>query len=348
MRSVVARRFGGPEVLEVLERARPEPGPGEARVRVLAAGVAYPDLLMREGAYLGGPQAPFTPGYDIVGRVDALGPGTAGAGAGPQPGQTVAALIEHGGYAEHVCVPGPRLVPVPDGLDPAEAVSLVLNYTTAWQALFRAGGSRKGERVLVHGAGGGVGTAALQIGRIQGLDTYGTASASKREVVERLGGTHIDYRAEDFGRRLRELTGDGVDVVLDAIGGRVSLRSFRVLRRGGRLVLFGHHSVLSGGRRRRGRMTAWYASVAAVWLAGMVDPRRTVRGYRIQKLAVRRPGWFREDLGRLFGLLAERRIEPLVAGRLPLEEARRAHELLADARVEGKLVLIPDAAALLA
>src|SRR5262249_27814848 len=147
-----------------------EPRQGEARVRVLAAGVALPDVMAREGIHPETPPVPFTPGWDLVGTVDRLGAGVTAF----QTGQTVAAMPIHGAYAELVCLPERELVPVPPGLDPGEAVSLLLNYITAYQMLHRSAKVKSGERVLIHGAAGGVGTALLQLGRLAGLEMYGT------------------------------------------------------------------------------------------------------------------------------------------------------------------------------
>ncbi|MCC6829756.1 MAG: zinc-binding dehydrogenase [Thermoleophilia bacterium] len=340
-RRVVAARVGGPEVLELIEERVPEPLIGEVRVRVEAAGVGFPDLLMREGTYPGGPRPPFTPGCDVVGVVDAVGPGVAGV----RRGDRVAALTYHppvfGGYAEVVCLPAESVVAVPAGLDPAAVVSLVLNYVTAYQLLRRRARVRRGERLLVHGAAGGVGTAAMQLGRLFGLERYGTCSAAGARVVADLGGTPIDFRTEDFVRRLRALPGGGVDVVLDGIGGPVSVRSYRVLRRGGRLVLFGHRSTLVDGRRSARRLAAFYAGGATAVLANLLPGGRRVLTYRIAILRDRHPDWFRADLGVLLDLLAQGEIAPLIAERIPLAEARRAHERLGEGGVTGKLILIP-------
>jgi NADPH2:quinone reductase len=168
-------------------------------MRVHAAGVAFLDLLMREGTYPGGPKPPFTPGYDLVGEVESTGAGVRGL----QVGQRVAALTVYGSYTDWICLPADDLVPVPDGLDAAEAVSLVLNYVTAYQLLHRAARVAPGERILVQGAAGGVGTAILQLGRLAGLEVFGTASAKDLEVVASLGATPIDRRRDDFVAVLR-------------------------------------------------------------------------------------------------------------------------------------------------
>src|SRR5262245_24672162 len=170
---IVVSHYGGPEELRVVEEERPEPKKGEVRVKVLAAGVALPDVMMREGFHPETPRLPFTPGWDLVGVVDRLGDGVSGI----EPGETVAALPIHGAYAEFVCLPAREFVPVPQGLDPAEAVSLVLNYITAYQMTHRSAKASRGQSSLIHGASGGVGTALLQLGRLAGLSMYGTCSS---------------------------------------------------------------------------------------------------------------------------------------------------------------------------
>ncbi|MCL4287902.1 MAG: medium chain dehydrogenase/reductase family protein [Thermoleophilia bacterium] len=345
MRRVVVDRFGGPEVLKVVDADPPRPGPGEAVVRVLAAGVSYTDALIRAGTYLGGPKPPFTPGYELVGVVEELDPGCAWL----QVGDRVGALTVWGAYAERVCVPEEDAVAVPDDLDPAEVVSLVFPYMTAYQMLHRTARVKGGETVLVHGAAGRVGTAALELGALAGLHLIGTASARDRAAVERLGATAIDYRNEDFPARVRELTGDGVDVAIDGIGGMVSLRSFRALRRGnpfvgdpgGRLIVMGHYNTMRRGRRSLRGWLEWYAATAIVWTRGLLSARRRVSAYRIQELRIDHRDWFREDFLALLELLREGGIHPFVAERLPLTDARHAHELLEGPAATGRLVLIP-------
>lgn len=336
MKRILVERFGGPEVLRVVEDEDPRPGPGEVCVRVLAAGVSFTDALVRAGSYLGGPKLPFTPGYELVGVVEELGPGC----VERQPGDRVAALTVWGGYAERICIPEATAVPVAADLDPAEVVCLVFAYMTAHQLLHRAAKARSGEAVLVHGAAGRVGSAVLELGAPAGLRLYGTASSRDRERVDRLGGLAIDYEREDFVARVRELTGKGVDVALDGIGGALTLRSYRALAPGGPLVVFGHYSTLAHGRRSRRGWVSWYASTASVGLAGLLSRRRSVLAYRIAKLRDRHPDWFRQDLGHL-ELLDDGKIHPIVAERLPLADARRAHELLERSAAKGKMVLVP-------
>ena len=350
MKRVVVDRYGGPEVLKVIEDDDPRPGPGEVRVRVLAAGVSFTDAQLRAGTYLGVPPPPFTPGYELVGVVDELGPGCSRL----HEGDRVAALTVWGAYAERVCVAEANAVEVPADRDSAEVVGLVLTYMTAYQLLHRVAKVKSGETVLVHGAAGRVGTAALEIAAVAGLRLYGTASARDLAAVERLSAVAIDYRNEDFVARVRELTGNGVDVVLDSLGGPLSLRSFRALRRGGRLVVFGRYATLSHGHKDRRAVIEWYASIAILWLWAKLSPHKRVLPYQIQKFrdaARERPGavggeprdpeWFQEDFRALLELLRRGQIHPVVAQRLPLSDARRAHELLESTAATGKLVLVP-------
>jgi NADPH:quinone reductase-like Zn-dependent oxidoreductase len=338
MKSVVVNEYGGPEVVTVVETEVPTPGPGEVRVKVLAAGVSFTDTQLRAGTYLGGPKPPFTPGYELVGVVEALGPGCKRL----RVGDRVGSLTVWGADAERVCVPEAYAVEVPEDLDPAEVVSLVFPYMTAYQLLHRAAKAKRGESVLVHGAAGRVGTALLELGALAGLRIYGTASASDRVAVERRGAVAIDYKTEDFLTRVRDLTGDGVDIALDPIGGAVSLRSFRALRPGGRLVIYGRHATIAHGHKNWPAVFEWYAGTAAAAIWGFVSPRRRALSYRIQKLRIHHQDWFREDFVALLGLLRQGKIHPVVAERLPLTEARHAHELLERTAATGKLVLLPQ------
>jgi NADPH:quinone reductase len=351
MKRVVVERFGGPEVLKVVEDEDPRPGPGEVRVKVLAAGVSFTDSQLRAGTYIpGGPKPPFTPGYELVGVVEELGPGCSRL----REGDRIGALTVWGADAERVCVPEAGAVEVPEDVDPAEVLSLVLVYMTAYQVLHRVAKVKSGETVLVHGAAGRVGTATLELGAIAGVRLYGTASARDRAKLERLGVVAIDYQNEDFLARVRELPGKGVDVVLDSLGGPLSVRSFRALRPGGRLVVFGRYATLSHGRKNWPAVIEWYAAIPTVWIWGKLSPRRSVLKYQIQKFrdpAQQRPGavggeprypeWFREDFATLLELLRADKIHPVVAERLPLSEARRAHEMLERSAATGKLVLVP-------
>jgi NADPH2:quinone reductase len=339
---IIVTRYGGPDALQVVEEECPEPKRGEVRVRVLAAGVSLPDVMMREGIHPETPRLPFTPGWDLVGVVDRLGVGVSGI----EPGQTVAALPVSGAYAEFVCLPQRELVPVPAGLDPAEAVSLILNYVTAYQMLHRSVKVRPGQRVLIHGASGGVGSALLQLGRLAGLEMYGTCSSRGSSAVTDLGGIPIDYQRQDFVAEIHRLTGEGADAVFDGIGGSHIWRSRKALRPGGRVVAYGLTGSLRGGRLASGRSGGRHRfreiAIFGVYILGgwLFRGRKRVVPYSIQWLKRLRPALFRQDLTALFDLLLQQKIKPLIAKRIPLAEARDAHELLGSGGVIGKIVLV--------
>lgn len=342
---ILVSHYGGPEMLQVIEEECPEPRSGEVRVRVQAAGVALPDVLAREGVHPETPVPPFTPGWDLVGVVDRIGDGVSGFALG----EIVAALPIHGAYADYVCLPQHEFVPVPAGLDAAEAVSLVLNYITAYQMMYRSTAVKPGLRALIHGASGGVGTALLQLGGLAGLEMYGTCSAQAGTTVTNLGGTAIDYKSLDVIAEVLRLTHDGVDVVFDPFGGPHLWKSRRALRPGGKVVGYGLRGAMRGaglasdrpGRRHRfGGAVQFGLYIVGGWL---LPGRRRVVPYSIQTLKRLKPEWFRQDLVALFELLRQQKIKPLVAQRFPLIEARRAQELLARGGVTGKFVLVTGA-----
>jgi NADPH:quinone reductase-like Zn-dependent oxidoreductase len=345
---VIVTHYGGPDALQVVEEECPEPKHGEVRVRVLVAGIGLPDIMARQGIHPETPRVPFTPGWDLVGEVDRLGEGVSRL----EPGQRVAALPIHGAYAQFVCLPQGELVPVPSGLDAAEAVSLILNYVTAYQMLYRSAQVRPGQRVLIHGAAGGVGSALLQLGRLSTLQMYGTCSARGASAVSELGALPIDYQHQDFVQEIQRLTGEGVDVVFDPIGGAHMWHSRQALRPGGRVVGYGNTTSLRGqglasgrpGRRNRLHGLPIYALyIAGGWL---LPGRKRVVPYSIQTLKRLRSAWFRQDLIALLDLLHQQQIKPLIAQRLPLAEARQAQELLEKGGVIGKIVLMCNGSSL--
>jgi len=345
---VVVTHYGGPDALQVLEEECPEPKRGEVRVKVLAAGVSLPDVMARQGIHPETPPVPFTPGWDLVGVVDRLGDGVSGI----EPDQIVAALPIHGAYAEFVCLPQHKLVPVPSRLDPAEAVSVVLNYITAYQMMHRSAKVKSGQRVLIHGASGGVGTALLQLGHVAGLEMYGTCSSRGASTVSELSGIPIDYRHQDVVSEILRLTGEGVDVVFDPLGAKHAWQSRKALRTGGKVVAYGNTTALRGagltsdrpGRRNRLHGIPIYALyVAGSWLS---PGRKRVVPYSIQTLMRLKPEMFRQDLIALFDLLQQQKIKPIIAQRFPLAEARHAQEMLEKGGVIGKIVLVCNGSSL--
>ena len=341
---VIVTHYGGPDALRVVEEECPEPKNGEVRVRVLAAGVSMPDIMAREGIHPETPAVPYTPGWDLVGVVDRLGVGV----SGTEPGQIVAAMPIHGAYAEFVCLPQPELVPVPSGLDAAEAVSLVLNYITAYQMMHRSAKVKPGQRVLIHGATGGVGSALMQLGRLAGLEMYGTCSSRGAQAVSELGGVPIDYRNQDYVKEIHRLTSEGVDAVFDPIGGAHLWHSREALRPGGRVVGYGNTTSLRGeglGSDRKGRRNRLHGiPIYVLYIAGgwLLPGRKRIVPYSIQTLKRLRPALFRQDLITLLDLLKQQKIKPLIARRFPLAKARQAQELLGKGGVIGKIVLVRD------
>ncbi len=324
---VLLTALGGPAVLKVIEDEIRDPAANEVRIKILTCGVAFADVLMRRGLYSPVPPLPYSPGYDIVGIVESCGPGVTKWNAG----DLVIALSATGGYSRYIVLPESELVRMPAGLDPAEAVSLVVNYTTAYQLIHRIAKLQEGESVLIHGAAGGVGTAALQLGKLAGLKMYGTASKPKHDLVSALGGIPIDYRNEDFTKRAA-----GVDAVFDPIGGRNWLRSYSALGKNGRFVGYGMSAAIEGGRRNM-----LLAGASFTWLTLIkLVPGKSARWYSITTDKKAHPEWFREDLTRLLTMLQQKTISPIISARLPLREAPRAHEMLERAAVTGKIVLM--------
>ncbi len=327
---IVVSAFGGPEVLKYIEEDLPEPGPSEVRIKVLAAGVSYADVLMRRQLYPGTPRPPFTPGYDLVGEVDALGRNVTQFVVG----QRVGALTIRGAYSQFAIVPQEFLVPVPEALDPAEAVCLILNYVTAYQMLYRIAKVARGQTILIHGAAGGVGTALLQLGALRGISMFGTASKSKQEAIAGAGGIAIDYKAQDFSRRVRELSRDGVDAVFDPVGGMNWWRSYRLLRRGGNLVCYGVSTAVTHGK------IAGAGSFLLMGLLELIPDGRRCVWYNVTNLRKRHPDWFRADLKTLLDLLSRRKIQPVISSRLPLRDAAQANEMMEHGKFAGKIVLL--------
>lgn len=334
--SVDITEFGGPENLAVIEHeALPEPAAGELRVKVLTAGTGFTDTIIRQGQYVDvKDKAPFTIGYDWVGEVDAVGAGVTDF----QVGDWVCDMPVIGGYTQYLTVPADKVVAVPREVDPAEAVCMILSYTTAYQMLTRVRDIPKGSKVLVHAAGGAVGTACLELGREMGLEMYGTASQGKHDLVRSLGGTPIDYRTQDFEAEIKKLTnGEGVDVVLDTIGGKNFARSYRCLRKGGILIGFGALQITTGEESTPS--VIWgFLKLMALWK--LIPDGKASTFYNIHTRRNKLPQEFKEDVSTLMTWLSEGRLKPTVAGRYPLTEAAEVHRMIEDYRIGGKAVLL--------
>lgn len=332
-KAVMLTKRGGPEVLEVVDVPVVDPAPGEVRVRVLACGVGATDITMRRGYYPYAPKIPFVPGYDVVGVVDAVGAGVTTL----RVGDTVCALTVHGGYAEFVVRDARDFMVIPDGLDHAAVVALILNYVTAYQMIHRVARQAPGETALVTGANGGVGQALLELLALAGVTAFGAASAHHHDLVRSFGATPIESREGSIDGNLRALVPDGVDVVYDALGGRYVAPSLRATRRGGRVVGYG----FAGTTGRNGgpsnlKVTRGFSDL---FVRGPVTGRRA-SFYGITALYRKNRTPFFEDLRILIDLLADGRLNPVIAARLDLLDARTGNELIEAGGVNGKIVLV--------
>jgi NADPH:quinone reductase-like Zn-dependent oxidoreductase len=325
-RAVMLPRIGGPEVLRIVDLPLLEPGPKQLRVRIRAAGVGSTDLMMLAGRYNYAPPMPFVPGYEVAGVVDAVGADVKNF----QVGQRVAALTLHGGFAETMVRDAEHFIPVPDGVSDVQAAAAVLNYVTAWQMIHRIAKVQPGQTALVTGAAGGVGTATLQLLRLTRVKAYGAASLAKHDVIRKFGAAPIDYREGRLDRLVRACEPGGVDVVFDAVGGSNVTPCIRALRAGGTLVGFGFMNVES--------RLAIMASVANTVLGARLRSRRGAF-YGITMLYHKDPKPLREDLPKIFALIEDGSIDPLIDTVFPLLSAREALERLAAGKGAGKIVL---------
>jgi NADPH:quinone reductase-like Zn-dependent oxidoreductase len=336
-------RYGGPEVLEMADEPTiPEPGPGEVRIKVLAAGTGFTDTMIRRGRYpdFKGP-LPFTPGYEIVGIVEKIGTDV----TAPIEGEMVADLCVVGGYAQYAIRPARFLVSVPNGVDSAEAVCIPLAYLTAFQMLIRCRHLSPGAVILVIGASGTVGTALLDLARHLGLKAIGTCSAANLPVVERFGAAAIDYRVGDFVASVRQLTADrrggpGVDIAFDAIGGAHFGRSFACLAPGGLLVGYGSQTMAVG----RESLVAAGLGLATLKLWNALSFLHGGRRAVFYSITARRAIHLEEfstDMTMLFQLLRAGVLHPVVIDRLPLAAARQVHARIDSGGIGGKIVLLP-------
>lgn len=328
-RQIVQTGFGGIDRLEIRSLAeKPEPGPGEVRLRVHVASAAFTDVIIRKGMYPDLKQKPpFTPGYDMIGTVDALGPGVSGL----RLGERVADLTVTGAHADYLCLPQERLTPVPEGLSDIDALGMILSAITPWQMLHRVAKLQEGGSLLIHGAGGAVGTMMLQLARETGITAFGTDVAAKHDLIRSLGAT--PFTPDQPVADLRAATGGGVDAVFDPLGGDSLPRSRDLLKPGGMLVAFGFQNKVSG----RGGFVPFDLLRLALW--NRLPNRPATAFYSIGAMRRKHPDWFREDLATLFSMLQAGRIAPVVAATYPLEEIGDAHRQIEAGTATGKIVL---------
>ena len=325
---------GDPSVLKLISDEVTPPRPDEILIRVRAAGVSFADVMVREGVYPG-VKLPVTPGYDVVGEVESIGDEIRNF----RKGDRVAAMTVVGGYSRFISVPSKHAVLVPLDLESGAAVSMVLNYLTAFQMIRRCTHAAAGDAILVHGAAGGVGTALLQLASIEGLKAFGTASGGKLHMVEQLGGVPIDYMKEDFVTRIGRDTKDGVAAAFDFVAGSHAKRSYQALRSTGTLVCYGAFGVTTNGHVQPLKALMTLLRDPSFKPIGLLGDNKGCVGYNTRMWRDSRPEMYAADLGTLFALLKEGRIAPIVGARFPLQNAADAHLLLNRRGVTGKIVL---------
>lgn len=324
-KSVLLTKRGNPEVLKIIENELIPPRDEHALIKIQACGVGLTDVAMRYGYYPFAPKIPFVPGYEIVGRIESIGKSKSSF----KVGDTVAALTVYGGYSEYIYLHEKHLVKVPDNLDPGEAVSLILNYTSAYQMLKRSANIKKGNKILITGASGGVGTALLDLGKLNGLKIYGTASSQKHLILKQYGAQPIDYKTEDFVEVIHQKEPNGLDFVFDGIGGSNINRSFKILRKGGKLVEYGYPN-FSG-------MLNGFLKIS---LLNILPNGKKTEFYGISGSYKKNRGTILEDIATLLELLSKKQIKPVMYKQMPLLEAGNANRLLESGTVAGKIVLI--------
>ena len=334
-RVVQVRRFGDPDVIEVVDAPLPTAGPGEVRVRVLASSVEYTDVTIRRHVYAQTAtlRPPFVLGYDVVSEIDQLGAGVSGF----QLGDRVADMTVVGSNAAYRTLRANDLTRVPEGVDAAEAAALILSWTTAYQLLHRTARAQPGQRALVQGAAGALGQALLVLGRMAGLKVWGTGRSAQAALIREFGATPIDYQREDFTRVLP----GGFDFVFDGVGEDSYRRSFAALKPGGLLCAYGYSAGVQTQRRLLATLT-WIARVY-LWrqLLSWLPVGKRVKIFSINLMRARHPAWFKEDLERLLNMLAAGTIRPRVAQRISFDEVAEAHRRLEAGRLDGRLVLCP-------
>jgi synaptic vesicle membrane protein VAT-1 len=339
MRAVWIRKSGGPEVLEVRETPDPEPQKGQVRVRAKACGLNFAEVSARQGIYPDAPKPPCIVGYEGAGVIDKLGDGVKNL----KVGDRVMFLARFGAHADTVCVPEHQAVIIPESISFEQAAAMPVNYLTAWHMLFGIRRIQPGDRVLVHMAAGGVGTAVMQLCKsVPDVTTFGTASKSKHDYLREHGCTHpIDYRTQDYVKVVRELTkGEGVDAVLDPLGGKDWSKGYSILRPGGLLVPFGFANAQQPGTRSIWRLLTQFFSIPTFKPLAMMSDNKGVVGVNLGTLWDHQ-AMIHQGLERLVKLHVDGVAKPHVDGTFPFEKAAEAHGRLELGKNVGKVLLVP-------
>jgi len=338
MRQIWIPKIGGPEVLEVREANDPEPAAGEVRVRVEAAGVNFADIMARMGLYPDAPKLPAVVGYEVSGTVDAIGDGVDGVSEGDR----VMTMIRFGGYSDVVVAPAGQVVAIADDLSFEAAAAIPVQYLTAWVMLIRLGNLQPGERVLIHSAGGGVGLAATQMAKWRGAQIFGTASAGKHERLRDAGVEHcIDYRSQDFEAEVARITGgEGVHLIIDAVGGASFKKSYRSLATMGRLFLFGASSFAPGKSRSILAALRGYLALPTFKPIPLMNENRGVFGVNMGHM------WHIGEtlvgmLSEINDKVADGTFAPTVDESFSFADAGEAHRYIKDRKNFGKVLLVP-------
>lgn len=322
MKVIEITGHGGPEMLRVAERPVPVPGPGEALIKVNAAGVNRPDVSQRQGSYPPPPGASDLPGLEVAGTVAALGPGVTGWSVGDR----VCALTPGGGYAEYCLTPAPQLMPVPTGLSDEEAAGIPENWLTVWQNMVDRAGLKAGERFLVHGGTSGIGVAAIQLALLRGATAFATAGTDdKCRFCETLGAVKaVNYKTGDFVADLKPHVGDGLDVVLDMVGAAYVAKNITLMRPDGRIAMI----ALLGGQ------------MAELPMGPFLFKRLTLTGSTLRPQPVAYKGQLSMALREhVWPAFTERRARVILDSTFPLEQAADAHRRLESSQHIGKVML---------
>jgi NADPH:quinone reductase-like Zn-dependent oxidoreductase len=324
-KNVILTKRGGSEVLKIAESEHHIPTTNQVKIKILACGIGRTDIAMRYGYYPFAPKIPFVPGYEIAGKIESVGSGVKEF----VEGDIVAALTVYGGYSEYIYLDQQHLVKVPEGLDLAAVAALILNYTTAYQILKRVSKVKADDRVLINGASGGVGTALLDLGKLEGLKMYGTASANKHDIIKKYGAIPIDYNSENYIDFICKREPDGLDYVFDGVGKSHIRKSFRILGKRGKLVEFGYpdfRSMLCG--------------LMMIKILNILPNKRKAAVYGISGSYKKKRLIILKDLQNLLTLLEENKIKPIISKLMPLLEASEANHILESGTVSGKIVLV--------
>ncbi len=337
MKQIVITKYGDPDVLKIQERKDPQPSAEEVLIKVKAIGVNFADILARKGLYPDAPKPPCVVGYEVSGTVESAGPGVDASIVG----QSVVALTRFNGYSDRVCVPEKAVFTIPESLDFEHAAAIPLNYLTAYQLLYVMGGLKKGESVLIHNAGGGVGLAALDISLHLEATTYGTSSVGKHSFLMERGLNYpIDYRNQDFLSSIMNLTGGkGVEMVLDPIGGNNWKKSYKALRPTGRLGLFGVSTVTDSTMGRVFQFIKLIAQTPRYNPLRLMNANKGVFGVNLGHLWNERDkisGWMQEILKGV----EKGWVRPHVDRTFRFEQAGKAHRYIEARKNIGKIVLV--------